>query len=110
MRLVRRLVPIHVVLCLAAPVAAQDAMPLAWAMGPAIDGVDRDGDGTLTPEEIGATRLPPKADPNGDGLDLGELTAFLFAQADTDDSGYLEPGELRALRGLAATGVHTPDL
>ena len=92
-------------IALAAPAAAQDDAPLGWAMGPALAGVDRDGDGRLTPEEIGATRLPPEADPDGDGLDLAELSAYLFARADADDNGVLSADELRAMRGLAAAGV-----
>ncbi|KIT17339.1 EF-hand domain-containing protein [Jannaschia aquimarina] len=94
----------------ATPALAQDAeseVYMAWAMGPAMEGVDRDGDGRFTQEEIGGTRLDASADADGSGdFDLPELTAALFAMWDTDDSGYLEPEELEAMTGLAAAGVY----
>lgn len=99
-----------VIACAALPATGQDA-PAAWAMKPALAGVDRDGDGLFSPEELGGSEIDPLYDGDGDGLlDLAEITAALFAASDLDDSGALEPEELEAMRGLAAAGVYVPEM
>ncbi|WP_308914905.1 hypothetical protein [Jannaschia sp. LMIT008] len=86
--------------------AAQDT-PLSWAMLPALDGLDADADGYLTPGEIGATRVPETFDLDGDGaFTVVELSQGYFAQYDANDDGYLDDAELEAMRGLAAAGVY----
>ena len=85
--------------------AAQD-LPLGWAMLPALDGLDGDADGFLSPAEIGATRVPDSFDMDGDGqFTVVELSQGYFAQYDVDGDGLLTDDELNAMRGLAAAGV-----
>jgi hypothetical protein len=97
-------------LLLATSASAQEAtedMPLAWALLPALEGLDDDADGRFTQEEIGGTRVPASFDLDGDGtFSVVELSQGYWALADRDDSGYLEPEELRAMRGLAGAGVY----
>ena len=96
--------------------AAQEAAPadgplLLWAMKPALEGIDRDGDGLYTAEEIGGTRVPAAFDLDGDGaFSLPELSQGYFALADANDDGLLDPAELAAMTGLAAAGVYRADL
>ncbi|MEM7490332.1 MAG: hypothetical protein AAF390_14520 [Pseudomonadota bacterium] len=93
---------------LSLPATAQEEVSaLGWALLPALEGLDDDGDGLLSPEEIGGTRVPEAFDLDGDGLfGVVELSQGYWALADTDDSGYLEDEEVRAMRGLAAAGVY----
>jgi hypothetical protein len=94
----------------AMPAAAQEPV-VGWAMKPALEGLDRDGDGAFTIAEIGGTRVPPEFDIDGDGaFSLVELSQGYFALSDANDDGYLDPGELQAMTGLAAAGVFVVDL
>ena len=100
-------------LAAAAPALAQDGPAIGWAMGRALAGVDRDGDGVFTPEEIGpsARNVPAEFDLDGDGaFSVVELSQGFFALYDADDSGMLEPQELQAMRGLAAAGLYEMDI
>ena len=99
-------------MAVALPAAAQEeALPPGWALKPVLDGLDQDGDGLYSPEEIGGTQVPPEFDLDGDGLfSIVELSQGYWARIDADRSGYLEPGELDGLAGLPAMGVYTPEL
>jgi hypothetical protein len=98
-------IAVLVALPLAAPAAAQET--LGWAMGPVLAQLDADGDGVLTQAELGATELPAEFDVNLDGeLAIDEISQGFFALYDRDDSGVLEEGELRAMRGVAGAGVY----
>ncbi|MBM2577873.1 hypothetical protein JQC91_16315 [Jannaschia sp. Os4] len=91
----------------------EEAATVGWAMGRALVGVDRDGDGLFAPEELGgsARRIPEGFDLDGDGLwSATELSQGYFALYDADDSGYLEPAEMQAMRGLAAAGLYPLDI
>ena len=99
---------------LAHPAAAQDADAgplIGWAMLPALEGLDRDGDGLYSTDEIGGTRVPEAFDIDGDGLfSVVEISQGYFAVYDADDSGYLDPTELQAMSGLPAAGVFAYDM
>lgn len=89
---------------LAAPAGAQT---LGWALLPAMEGMDLDGDGVFSPSEIGGTRVPLEFDTDGDGmLHIAELTAGFWGLYDADRNGLLTDDELQAMRGLAAAGVY----
>lgn len=99
-----------VTLLAAIPAAAQE-MPLAWAMKPALEGLDLDGDGLYVVEELAVDAVPPEFDLDGDGaFSIVELSQGYFAEIDTDNSGYLEPTELEVLSGVPLMGVYTPEL
>jgi hypothetical protein len=113
-----------VALLLAAPAMAQEARHGAamvggdviasadrgWAMLPAIGRLDADGDGLLSQEELGGTRLGEAADLDGDGMfSLVEISQALWARFDADHSGYLEPDEKAAMRGIARSGLFPLD-
>jgi hypothetical protein len=95
---------------LISPAFAQDAK-LGWAMLPALQDLDTDGDALLSPEEIGGTQVPEAFDLDGDGLfSVVELSQGYFALSDVDDSGLLENDELQAMTGLAGAGVFEYDM
>jgi hypothetical protein len=83
---------------------------LGWALKPAVEALDLDGDGLLSPAEIGGTRVPEAFDINEDGLfSIVELSQGYWALFDADRSGYLEQEEKEAMRGLPAAGVYRYD-
>ena len=95
-------------IALSGPAAAQAL--LGWAMLPALEGLDADGDGAFSQAEIGGTRLPAEWDVNDDGVwSAPEITQALFARWDGDESGLLEQTELATMTGLAAAGIYTMD-
>jgi hypothetical protein len=81
-----------------------------WAMLPAIGRLDSDGDGLFTQGELGGTRLGEAADLDGDGMfSIVEVSQALWARYDADESGYLEPDEKAAMRGIARAGLFPLD-
>jgi len=98
-------------IALPAAVSAQEESSLGWAMGPAMVGMDQDGNGAFDGSELGGSRLPETFDLNGDGaLDMGELSVGFFALHDENDDGRLDSDELRTMRGIAGAGVYRLDL
>lgn len=94
-----------------AAASAQDDVAIGWAMKPALEGLDLDGDGLFDQSELGGTRVPEAFDLDGDGLfSLVELSQGYFALSDADDDGYLDAGELEAMSGLPAAGVYVMGL
>ncbi|MEM7710317.1 MAG: hypothetical protein AAF264_06105 [Pseudomonadota bacterium] len=84
---------------------------LGWALKPALEGLDDDGDGLYSAAEIGGTTVPEEFDLDGDGLfSVVELSQGYWAAADADRSGVLEDDELRAMGGLPASGVYEYDM
>lgn len=100
-----------VALALSASAAVAQDATVGWAMLPALEGIDVDGDGLYSPEEIGGTTVPESFDLDGDGFfSVVELSQGYFALADANDDGYLDPGELQAMDGLPAAGVYIEEL
>lgn len=101
--------PALVAIAVAFPVHAQEAPAAAWALKPGLDGLDVDGDGLFTSEEIGGIEIPVAFDLDEDGLfSVVELSQGYWAALDRDDSGYLEPSELETLSGVPAMGLYEP--
>ena len=99
-------------LALAASAAAsQEDATVGWAMKPALEGLDVDGDGVLSTDEIGGTAVPEAFDLDGDGaFSIVELSQGYFALSDANNDGYLDAAELRAMSGLPAAGVYLQEL
>jgi hypothetical protein len=96
----------------AATVGAEviESADTGWAMLPAIGRLDSDGDGLFTQQELGGTRLGEAADLDGDGaFSIVEISQALWTRFDTDHSGYLEPDEKAAMRGIARNGLFPLD-